>query len=326
MKKYFPSIIEYQPYSICNANCEYCPVGSINRAQKDKGSPISDAIFDKMLKDTIGKKIDFISPHLNCEPLLCNNLSHQVREWKKIHPNAKVVFSTNCVFLTEKKFLEMAECGVDTLELHYMGISKAFHEKSMKTNYEKVTKNIENALKLKKINNLKINLEIFSHRLKGATLNEWHDFANKWQDKGAIISFGPLWNRAGYYGEDFKNKKLGILKSKDPAPCHKPFKQIAIEHDGRVVLCSLDYHHEIKIGNINDNSIEEIFNNEVIQSFREGQKEHKIKDTKLCNECIRGGRYLMGTEFLTKTITNEKYNKGVKKFLYKQYLNVLENF
>ena len=108
--------------------------------------------------------------------------------------------------------------------------------------------------------------------------------------------------------------------------CHKPFKQIAIEHDGRVVLCSLDYHHQIKIGNIKENTIEEIFNNKVMQEFREGQKKHKIKNTELCKDCIRGGRYLMGTEFLTKTVTNQKYNSGIKKFVYKQYLNVLENF
>ena len=32
----FPKIIEYQPYSICNANCAYCPVGSLNRIDKTK--------------------------------------------------------------------------------------------------------------------------------------------------------------------------------------------------------------------------------------------------------------------------------------------------
>ena len=151
MKKYFPSIIEYQPYSICNANCEYCPVGSINREQKDKGAPISDELFQKMLNDTKGRHIATISPHMNCEPLLCGNLGYQIKEWKKLHPNAKVIFSTNCVFLTEEKFIEMVECGVDTLEFHYMGISKSFHEKSMKTDFDKVTTNIQNALKLKKL-------------------------------------------------------------------------------------------------------------------------------------------------------------------------------
>ena len=36
----FPKIIEYQPYSICNANCTYCPVGHLNREQKLKGKSI----------------------------------------------------------------------------------------------------------------------------------------------------------------------------------------------------------------------------------------------------------------------------------------------
>ena len=36
-------------------------------------------------------------------------------------------------------------------------------------------------------------------------------------------------------------KRKGILKSNKPYPCPKPWNQIAVEHDGEVVLCSLDY-------------------------------------------------------------------------------------
>ena len=45
---------------------------------------------------------------------------------------------------------------------------------------------------------------MFSHRLQGATLNDWNDYAVKWQD--TIIHFGPLWNRAGWYGDEFEKK------------------------------------------------------------------------------------------------------------------------
>ena len=100
----FPKIIEYQPYSMCNANCSYCPVGSLNRIDKTKGAPVSDAVFNAMIEQTMDKKISRISPHFNCEPLLCKTLPDQIQTWKKYHPEAKTDLSTNCVFLTEKIF------------------------------------------------------------------------------------------------------------------------------------------------------------------------------------------------------------------------------
>ena len=87
----FPKIIEYQPYSICNANV-LIAVGSLNRIDKTKGSSISEEVFNAMIEQTKGRKIKRISPHLNCEPLLCKNLPDQIRTWKNIIQTLKFHF------------------------------------------------------------------------------------------------------------------------------------------------------------------------------------------------------------------------------------------
>ena len=320
----FPKIIEYQPYSMCNANCTYCPVGSLNRVEKTKGEPISEKVFNKLVEQSIGRHITRISPHLNCEPLLCKNLPEQIKIWKKHHPSAIVDLSTNCVFLTEQKFIDLYEAGLDVLELHFMGVSKEYHENAMQTNYIKVKKNVELILDLKRKKNINMEVYIFSHRLKGASLNQWFDFAEKWQKKGAKVAFGPLWNRAGWYGEEFNKKKLGFLKSNDPHPCNKPWEQIAVEHNGEVVLCSLDYKHEVKIGNILDQDIETIWNSKVMKKYQEGQNnKSKLKDLSLCKDCIRGGRYYLNEKILTELVTKKTKNT-FDKFLHKSYLSLLD--
>ena len=320
----FPKIIEYQPYSICNANCTYCPVGHLNREQKIKGNSISQEVFEALIEQTKNQKIERVSPHLNCEPLLCKELPDQIKTWKKYHPNAIVDLSTNAVFLNEKIFLKLVNAGLDILELHYMGVNKDYHEKAMKTNYEKVKHNVDLALELKKKYNVKMDIVVFSHRLKGASLSQWNDFANSLQDKGAKISFGPLWNRAGWYGKEFEKKRKGILKSNKLYPCPKPWNQIAVEHDGEVVLCSLDYKKVVKIGNILKNNIIDIWNNEVMKRYQEGQNDiNKLKKLDLCNKCIRGGRYLLNEDTLTKLITKKIENPLVKQF-YKRYLQVID--
>ena len=323
----FPKIIEYQPYSICNANCTYCPVGHLNRVSKQKKHEITKDVFYNLVEQVKGKEIVRISPHLNCEPLLSKDLEEQFQIWKINHPNAEIVMSTNAVFLSNERFLSLSESGLDILELHFMGVNKEYHENAMQTNFEKVQTNIENVLafqKKEKINKTKIIL--FSHRLQGASLNDWNDFAVKWEDKGATMQFGPLWNRAGWYGDEFEKKRKGILKSNKPYPCNKPWEQLAVEADGEVVLCSLDYKKVVKIGNITKNSIEEIWNNEVMKKYQIGQNDpEKLSKLDLCNNCIRGGRYLLNEKKLTKLITAKK-NNLVSQYLYKKYLNIMDFF
>ena len=325
MKNLFPEIIEYQPYSICNANCNYCPVGALNRQDKLKGHDISDKVFNELVEQTRGHKITRISPHFNCEPLLSNTLPHQIKTWKNVHPASSVDLSTNCVFLTEEMALELNDAGLDVLELHYMGVKKDFHELAMKTNYEKVTANIEKIVALKNKNRLKMQIYIFAHRMNGASLNEWHEFSNKWKKKGAEVVLGPLWNRAGYYGKDFIKKKKGVILSRNPYPCNKPWNQLAVQSDGEVRICSLDYFNEVKIGNILENKIEKIWNNEVMKRYQNGQnKLSELKKLHLCNKCIRGGDYFLTQNKLTKLINKKNENK-IGNFFYKMYLGLLDH-
>lgn len=324
-EKLFPEVIEYQPYAICNANCVYCPVGMLNRQQNQKGETIKEEVFEAMLEHTKGRLLERISPHLNCEPLLCKNLPEQIERWKEEHPEAQVEFSTNGVFLNEKIFTRLVESGLDLLDVHYMGVSKEYHEKAMQTKYDRVKKNLENVLKLKDKNHYPITINISCHRLAGASISDWYEFGQEWKSKGAIVMLGPLWNRAGYYGDKFDDISVGI-RSDSPSPCIKPFQQIAIEHDGRVVLCSLDYNHQVKIGNIMEQSIEEIWNGPMMTHYQEGQKElAKLKKLTLCKDCIRGGRYLLDEQFLSR-LMNYEIPETLPKEEFQNYLTTLDKF
>jgi len=195
----------------------------------------------------------------------------------------------------------------------------------MKTKYDVVKKNLENVLKIKKKYKSSLIINISCHRLAGASLGDWYFFAQEWKNKGANIMLGPLWNRAGYYGEKFNEMSVGLM-DKNPSPCEKPFKQIAIEHDGRVVLCSLDYEHQIKIGNILEESIEDIWNGPVLRNYQESQlKQEKLRKLKLCKDCIRGGRYLLDENNLTK-IMNYEIPKETSKKEFLENLSALDKF
>jgi len=319
----FPAVIEYQPYSICNADCIYCPVGGLNRKRQQRGKNVDEDVFEALLEQTRGRPLSRVSPHLNCEPLLSRNLPEQIHRWKHEHPEAKVEFSTNAVFLTEGLFERLVESGLDELYIHFMGVSKEYHENAMKTSYDRVKKNIESIMKIK---NDSFKISIFSHRLAGATLAEWRIFVREWKDKGVDdVVLGALWNRAGYFGDKFNEMSIGLRNSHDH-PCPKPFKQIAIEYDGRVVLCSLEYDSEVNdFGNILESTIEEIWNGRVMDAYRQGHSSETLKGLRLCQDCVRGGCYLLDEPILTKLI-NYQSSEGCSENQILEALAALERF
>ena len=61
-----------------------------------------------------------------------------------------------------------------------------------------------------------------------------------------------------------------------------------------------------------------------MKRFQEGQNDqNKLDKLELCNNCIRGGRYALNEDTLTKLVT-KKIDNPVGKVLYKGYLGLLD--
>ena len=101
-------------------------------------------------------------------------------------------------------------------------------------------------------------------------------------------------------------------------------KIIAKENSGLQTISACCENAQVKIGNIMDNTIEEIWNNSVMRKYQEGQNDiNKLKKLDLCNDCIRGGRYYLDENKLTK-IVNKEFTNKYSEFFYKKYLDVLD--
>ena len=61
-----------------------------------------------------------------------------------------------------------------------------------------------------------------------------------------------------------------------------------------------------------------------MKKYQDGQnKMSKLKKLDLCNDCIRGGRYLLNEDKLTKLVT-KKINNPIAKKAYKSYLSLMD--
>lgn len=323
MNKLFPDTIEFQSYSVCNADCLYCPEGRLSRLRKDKPSPMPWEVFEAMLEQTRAHPVRAIRPHLDCEPLLHKELPRMIQRCKEVHPQAEVSFSTNGLLLTKDTLMDLVNSGLDKLYVHFMGISKEFHERIMQTNYERVRGNIISALTVLSELGFPVELKIEAHRIRGVSLSKWYDFVKEWEKRGAIVTIEPLWNRAGHCS-NFDNLALG-LRSKKHFPCRRPFSHIAILYDGTVIICSLDHRRQIILGNLMDHTIEEIWNSAKLKEIRVWHNSGRFEGIHLCNSCIRTKNYFLSAPRLRKFVF--RYNlpgKGIFRALFDLYLRAID--
>jgi radical SAM protein with 4Fe4S-binding SPASM domain len=67
-------------------------------------------------------------------------------------------------------------------------------------------------------------------------------------------------------------------------PCHLPFSKMFIDWDGSVLLCANDWSKKSVVGNINEDTIEDIWMNDRYRQYREMLLEGR-RDAEPCNKC-----------------------------------------
>jgi MoaA/NifB/PqqE/SkfB family radical SAM enzyme len=81
-------------------------------------------------------------------------------------------------------------------------------------------------------------------------------------------------------------------------PCRLPFSGIFFTFDGKATLCCADYHGELVIGDIKDNSIMELWNSEKAEEIRKKHLNPVKMDIHFCKMCF-------GPHHPVSDITNE---------------------
>ena len=92
-------------------------------------------------------------------------------------------------------------------------------------------------------------------------------------------------------GNMYENNALGEIKSENPRMrgrrrvCFQPFKGFTITSEGFVSACVLDYSKDLIVGDVNKNSLQEIWEGETYKTFR---RRHLTRDLKglICFNCM----------------------------------------
>lgn len=199
------------------------------------------------------------------EPILYKHIFEIIKITKSLLPDNRIELITNGDHLKIEKLKKLFEAGLTQISV---SLYDGPHQ-------------IENFKKLQ----LEANLS-----------DEQFDLRFRWEtaDSDTGLKFGiNITNRAGAINMPQINvaKLQNGLKKK----CFYPFYQIMLDYDGSVLLCNHDWYKKLILGNINKESILDIWNNHIYKKTRENLSKSLRIDSP-CKECDANGM-MMGEEY-----------------------------
>lgn len=272
----FPPVISIETTNFCNARCSICPYPSMKR----KKGFMKPQVFEKIANElkTHRKHIQTVFLSGFGEALTDKRLEHFIKILKeyKIRQTAIV---TNASLLSKERAIKLTEAGLDELHISIDGGDKETYNAIRKgLSFEKVYNNLKALSTLKR--KPEIFLKLVLTRKNKSSVNQFRKRFSQLADR-IFIRFFQDW-----HGGVEKEQVYTPHKNVNPFhPCIYLFKTINIYFDGTVPLCCLDYEAQVKMGNILENSIEDIWHGKMFNFYRRMHLRKKRNSLTLCSTC-----------------------------------------
>lgn len=292
----YPRDITIEATNICNGSCIMCPHGY--DLIKNKGK-MDFKLFKKIINQIQNWEVR-ISLNGYGEPLLHPKIIDMIKFAQEKCLN-KIEFATNAFFLNEEIAQKLIELNLYMIVISLNAATANTYKKiENRDDYNYILKNIYKFLELKKkyyagkykdnqeLIRLNPQVEISFVKMKENTKEE-NLFIKMWEDKGVYLRIQNI----NSFSQQLSNIEDLFLKNKylPELPCERLWTRMEIWWDGRVVICDNDFKGKVVLGNVNKQSLGEIWNGKIIRGIRKKHIEG-IFDNSLCKNC----EYAVGRE------------------------------
>jgi hypothetical protein len=301
--------VQVATHSRCNADCVFCPY--IESEHAAHPGMMKEGTWHLILANLRPwtQTLDKFCPYLMQEPLIDKTIFSKIADVYRCFPKISVEVSTNGAALTDAtvdKLFEQFEGRRHDIWVSHHGINSETLRHIMNIDYDKASANL--------INLLKKSDGRFNIKIRGAgesqavekvffTRQQYKDY---WQEnfrkhgintRNVSVDSFQFHDRAGtLFREDRGACNLNKGKVRDIGPGHSPFycprvdEWLHIMHDGSIRLCCMDYHHEIKLPNINEMSLLDYFHSDEYLDIVMKVSGRKDSDENfICKRCTSPG-------------------------------------
>ena len=288
----FPLYLSLETQLKCNYKCTMCTYSSDEEiALQHYPEAMSDELYDKIVKEASQNYCPSINFNVLNEPLMDRKIVDRIKKASE-SGFIDLRMNTNASLMTEEKAEQIVDSGLTRL---YVGLDALTQETYKKVriggNFEKVIRNVNRFLQIRKKKGSKLPILRVSFVRISTNEHEVPGFIDYWRDKADMATIQeympPIIN------DEFLSKHGKTKRIPDSYTCPQPYERLVIKGNGEVNPCCAQYNYKLRVGNISDTSIYDLWNSDFMKGLRGHMKNKTWESIDVCNTCLKSS-YLYG--------------------------------
>ena len=285
-----PLSMQLELASACNFRCKFCMHhDDINvKNGKLKLGVMQMDTFERAVKgiSEFSQKLKMITLQSRGESLLNPQIVEMTKFLKKANVTEKIGLYTNGVLLTRNIADGLIDAGLDVLHISIEGVNAAQYYDVTRTyvDFEELVNNIKYFYEHK--TNTYLYVKIIDCGLSDKDKKIFKDTFKSISDNLFIEAPVDAWQGAGVDKIKLKENRYNEKISKVDI-CPRIFFAMVVHYDGTVVACDHDWSEEEPVGNINEESISDIWVGKNMERIRQIHLKGQADLVNRCKTCIQ---------------------------------------
>lgn len=272
----FPLHLDVELNNTCNLRCLMCQIPFSKMEKNFMGIDMLKKILDEAAKYNLFS----IKFNFRGEPLM----HPQITEFIALAKTAgilEVQFNSNGTLLNKKLSQDLIEAGLDRIKFSVDSINPLIYNEFRRgANYRDTVHNISDFVKIRnrlkrKFPSVQVQMVVMK-----TNLQEMGNYVKFWENRVNRIGFSRYRSQNNLSGikENFQDKQIKI-------PCSQLWQRLVVTCDGTILMCCGDYLLRNPLGNININTLSEIWNSDKLNKIRSLHQEGKFEQIPVCRDC-----------------------------------------
>lgn len=296
----YPLLIDAELATACNLKCPMCYTITDEFKNKVNVSLMEFGLFKKII-DEIRGKVPSLRLSLRGEPTLHKKFAECI-QYAKENGIKEVSFLTNGSKLTKEFFIEIMEAGVDWITISVDGIGEVYEGIRKPLKFKETLQKIIDIKRIKDERGVRKPV-IKIQSVWPAIKSNPETYYNTFEANVDLIAYNPL---IDYLGNDKD------IIYEDGFSCPQHYQRLVIGADGLAMMCSNDEDGTVIVGDVNKESIFDIWHGEKLNNIRTiHKKQNGFMEIPVCRRC-----YLPRA-----TEDGERATVNGREFIIQNYIN-----
>ncbi len=274
----YPPYLLIEPVSACNLRCPFCFQTDKTFTVKGNMGVMKFDLFKKVVDEANELGVGAITLASRGEPTMNKKLDLMLEYLSTKENIFEIKLNTNATYLTEKLCHTILKTEVNQVVIsadHY--IKKDYERLRLNANFEEILGNVDQFFNIRKKYYPNSITEIRISGVdndKNLDRKKFKDFWIKRSDHVTAIFPIDRWNT-------YKNKKDENISD----PCENLWDRMYVWYDGKVNPCDADYKSYLQFGNVNENSISNVWKSDKIKELRNEHTKNLRNKIVPCDRC-----------------------------------------